>query len=108
MKSQEQTYIMIHGHRHRIGMWHAMQAGKSKWAELRCIFCNRVMDRRSHAPAEQTVDLTRYCSIGQLARKAISDSCEPKSKLGEPGGAEQYLKENFGIDFEKVLNGDAP
>ena len=87
MKSQEQTYIMIHGHRHRIGMWHAMQAGKSKWAELRCIFCNRVMDRRSHAPEEQAVDLMRYCSIGWLARLAIAASLEASNGTGEVGAA---------------------
>jgi hypothetical protein len=97
MKSQEQTYVMIHGHRHRIGMWHAMQAGKSRWAELRCIFCNRIMDRRSHAPTTQAVDLMRYCSIGWLARLYIAAECEPKSKLGEPNGAAQYLHDQFGI-----------
>ena len=95
MKSQEQTYVMIHGHRHRIGMWHAMQAGKSKWAELRCIFCNRIMDRRSHAPAEQAVDLMRYCSIGWLARLAVAASCEPTSEMGKPGFVPESLAEHL-------------
>ena len=77
-KSQEQTFVLVHGHRHRFGLWHEMQAGKSKWAELRCIFCNRTMDRRSHAPqTTSVVDLMRYCSIGWLARLSIAAIAAP-------------------------------